>query len=365
MVEKPIFTTYSLPVSGGSFVAQLGLLSEVYDSQLRLNNGMFRSKSDYEPDLVFSASGGNISAYIGMAGKWTPEGILRVCQDIESEMFIRSWFPKSLNFLPTGLVGIFNGSLYQYGYGGRYLFNSYFTPFSITRTEVWTGTYNVDRRRAQFFCNRNEKDAYIKKDSFKDESNLYGEMPLEYLNGDVNTISDVVTASASIPLLVKAKAVNGENYADGGTMYASPSSLFTDELYKLVNGEFRLRGYYFSSYDMDTPDILKSISGTFGVSEINQLIHTNALLDRAALFKILYQLSGGDSEPIIRKDFPLLKRWGLVEILKIVNECSHCIINLYPAGSPSIKMNKFTIKDIVREIEKSRDDYGAIVWYLE
>lgn len=230
-------TIYCLPISGGGFVAQLGLLSELYEAKWIVAGRRFKGSKDYQPDLVLAASGGNVATYIAMAGDWASTGMMRNALKIEKSMFIRSWLPDHLHFIPTWVMGVVKGSVYREGYGAGYLFNSLFTPVTVQRTEVWTGTYDSNNKRAQFFCNLQKGKTLIRGDYFEDVSRLYGCMPLKWLAGDLDKIAVASMASASIPMLVCKQQLDGTGYADGGTMYASPATVMTAELYRLIMGD--------------------------------------------------------------------------------------------------------------------------------
>ena len=98
-------SVYCLPISGGGFVAQLGLLSELYVAKWIAEGKRLKGSKAYQPNLVFASSGGNVAAYIAMAGDWSPEGMTRVAEKISTPMFIRSWFPDYMSFIPTWIIG--------------------------------------------------------------------------------------------------------------------------------------------------------------------------------------------------------------------------------------------------------------------
>ena len=62
-------------------------------------------------------------------------------------------------------------------------------------------------------------------------------MPVKYLNGDLERTAIACMASASIPIVVSKQKLDGCKYADGGTMYASPTTVMASEIYRLVMGD--------------------------------------------------------------------------------------------------------------------------------
>lgn len=63
--------------------------------------------------------------------------------------------------ITSGFIGVFKGALYNHGTGSNELINKYLTSDSVTRSEIWVGTYNKDTGYAGMFCNRGFDNAYI------------------------------------------------------------------------------------------------------------------------------------------------------------------------------------------------------------
>ena len=124
-----------LPVSGGAFPLQLALIAE-------LSNPIHHINKNIEPDLVMASSGGNVAAYISLAAQWDGNKISDIAKNLHSSMFIQSWWPSYLKFMPSWMIGYFKGSLYCNGSGATELFEKMFTPETIAKTEIWTGTLN-------------------------------------------------------------------------------------------------------------------------------------------------------------------------------------------------------------------------------
>ena len=231
--QLPPLKVYALPISGGALVAQLAFLIEMFNARTKIDPDPINRY----PNLVLGSSGGNISAYIGMAGGWSEAGIIRMARMMESEMFIMSWWPPSLDFMPTSVIGIFNSSLYRRGYGVKTLFKNFLAPKRAQQIEIWTGTFNKTKMRAQFFCNKKEGTTYINEDRFEKDRVIYDCEPLTFTNGDLDLLAEITIASASIPVLVPNQPIRGNEYADGGTAYSSPLSVFSTELLRIVTGD--------------------------------------------------------------------------------------------------------------------------------
>jgi hypothetical protein len=366
MSETQSTKIYILPVSGGEFPCQLGLLSEVYYGILKLYNGSFPGGKCYSPDICLGASGGNISAYIGLASDWVPEKIQAICKEIESEMFIRNWWPGPLSVLPSGILGILSGkSLYRPGYGPFGLFNSIFTNSeSIQRSEILTLTFNETDRQPQIFSNRGKQNSNFNNEMFDYETIIgYQVDHLIYNNGDISKISETTTASYSIPLITQLKEIDTKKYGDGGISYASP---FTPM--KLIIGKnytptltHKLQMIYFCSYNVEDKDVDTSSfygdSNTLSVS-LKQMLNASILQDRwsgwqlLAMYGIQLQFERGTD---INSD-------ELGQIFSRINDKSYYLI-LYPKNSPHIDILNFNTNDILRVIEDSSKDYGYYLWY--
>jgi predicted acylesterase/phospholipase RssA len=226
-------TVYALPASGSAFVAEIALLCEVYAAKKMMKGGLFSGSKDYAPDLVLGSSGGNMSAYIGLAADWSEEGLIRVVKKLRDEMFVKSWLPKDLAFIPSWLLIPFNGSVFRQGIGAGKMFNSLFTKDTIKRVEIWTGVYDETNKKTQFFCNLSKDEAMI---SSNVESELYGLMPSIYLDGNLDLIAKASVASASIPGLVRKQYFLGNYYSDGACTYSSPLTAMCTEIIKVVKG---------------------------------------------------------------------------------------------------------------------------------
>lgn len=390
-MDKDKITIFNLPVSGGAFPCQLGLLCEFFDSITPIKE--FKRK----PDITFAASGGNVSTYLSMAGDWTSYGIYRVCKYVKPELFVNSWFPSGMGFLPTALIGIFKGSLYKDGYGADMLFNKFLTPKSIKETEIWTMTFNVDLFKTEIFCNLHQSECLVQPFDFNKDSYTYDCLDLHYIKTDdiIKKMAKVSHASASIPLLVQSQRINskpqseGGLHADGGVMYPSPSTVLKESIINIINGvdsdlkenEFiitptgeqktdvykkpkRMRYFYFEPYDLDSSyPLIERFSTTSALFE--QIFHSKMLLDRRVGIDVLMSLRSADSETIeseVHLNMTTKKLNSIISRLEDVAE--HYFITLCPAFNGKIAMTVFTTEDLMNLIKKTRESYTAKVWYI-
>jgi len=356
---------YVLPVSGGAFVSQLAFLIEVYKARTKLLEDVINNY----PNLVLGSSGGNISAYIAMTGSWTEAGILRISKKIQRDMFIMSWWPESLDFLPSSAIGIFKESLYRQGYGIRKLFTDNLNNKKVqSNTEIWTGTYNKTKSKAQFFCNKKEGTTLIDGDRFEKDRILLNCEQLIFTNGDLNLLADITIASASIPVLVKNQPIRNCIYSDGGTAYSSPLSIFTPELFRIIKGDkkYSLQLIYFSCCDLYTNEIDKNttngIAGEAGMT-INAMVSTLEILDRSKSIDLIKMLIE-NNETLKHEHHRSLNTDLLCEIFKMLKTKKHYILNLYPLNNESINLLDFNSDIVIDKIKKTQLAYAAHVWYI-
>ena len=210
---------YVIPSSGGKFANQLALVIEIYNI-LKV------------PECILSTSGGNLCSYISLAGDFTPEGIVRICRLINSKLFSTPWWPKYLNFIPSWIIGTFKGSIYKQGKGSTRLMRDIFTPYNISRIEIFTGTTERNTGKQQIFSNQDEKKSLIPNSIF--ESTINNCLPIRYANANIDIIAKICTASASIPVYVPDKKIEDKYYIDGGTTYWSPLSPLANTIDELT-----------------------------------------------------------------------------------------------------------------------------------
>ncbi len=390
---------YVLPVSGGALVCQLAFLIELYKARIKIDN----DRTKIYPHLVLGSSGGNISGYMGLTGGWSEAGIIRMAKMMERDMFLLNWWPENLDFLPSSTIGVFQNSLYRPGYGIKSLFRNNLTPARAQYIEIWTGTYNVTKRKSQFFCNKKEGQTFINKDRFEKERVLYNCEPLTYTNGDLDLLAEITIASASIPVLVENKPIHDCIYADGGTAYSSPLSVFASELLRIVTGnseittlnnnvnlveediianksknnnlnknnnltsdKYSLQLIYFSCYDLcnTTNDKLIPTNITRGAEmTINTMITTLEILDRSKSIDLIKYLA--EDNEVKHFHYPSLTTSKLSDLIKELETKKHYVLNLYPQGNPSIDLLNFNGQIVIDKIREIQTLYGGHVWYTE
>ena len=356
------FWVFSLPISGGSLCCQLAFLCEIYEARKILNGGKLSGKKSYYPNLCLGGSGGSVSSYIGLAGGFTTDGIIRCAKNLDPRSFSKPWIPKQLSVIPNIAIAVFKGSVYNNGYGARPLFQRLFSEKSISEVEIWNSAFNEDKKSNQFFCNRYQKDSVINQCYFNEEQFLFDSLKLKYMNEDIDLIADVAIASASIPLVVPNQRINKELYADAGVALPSPLTVFANEIYRIVtNQNSNLRLVYFFPYQSDRLNLKKETVLEQDIDTINQILHFSMLKDRNTSLTILNRLS----KCISHKYYPEMNTKKLSEVMRKLNEHKHYVIWIEPHGEPKISLTKFTPEDVIAKIEQTRNNYSIIAWYTD
>jgi len=349
-----------LPVSGGSFAAQLGLL------QLMLESGL------EEPELVLAASGGGVAAYAALCGEWTSPGISRVAGSLHNSLFARRWLSSS----PLSCaVGFFEGTFYREGEGLENVLRTYLNRESATRSEIWLSTCNIRRHKASLFCNLGPDESQLKEIEYLDES-LTQCLPPVYLGGNLSAIARAILASASIPTVVPPQIIEGEPHVDGGLYYASPLAPLQpvlaeqagDEPLHLlyVNGCDLERGVSFLSKparcDREGAVVDRSNLLDNGFLAAGGLVRGQLLADRLAGCQLVRGQGGGFHSALFH---------GTPENLELLEDfwaaASRSMVEVFPRASPetdalaggsyappSVDITNFSGRDVLRVMEEAR-----------
>jgi hypothetical protein len=356
------------PVSGGSFPKQLGLLDELIEQNTNHTN--YGDK----PDVSLASSGGNVSVYTALAGDYSIDGIERISRMLNSNLFLSSWWPGPVDFLPSWTIGFFRGAAYNHGYGVDTIFNQIFTNQTIGREEIWTGTTNMDVSRAQLFCNRSKDKSVLNMKNF--DPPLVGCTPPIYLDSNVDKIAQVSIASASIPTVVPEQEVDGMPLYDGGVLYASPLT----PLQNVIQGQREgLHIIYFSSFDMDSecpPGSEVYTMSQIGTTTFDEIIRGLCVKDRLTGVELIKSFGVVKTKSVIvdnrarerdciEKD-DIIVNGKLSDMLALSKNSYSSLLELYPIGNENDSLNlaSFTGEDVVALLEKTRKHYGVRLWYV-
>jgi predicted acylesterase/phospholipase RssA len=386
---------YSLPVSGGGFPAQLQQLIYIYNERQKATdtNENIGNYLEYTPDICIGSSGGNVSSYIALSGNWSEGGIKRVVKTLNSKMFSQTWWPGPLGFLPTWVLGIFEGAIFKPGYGPSRLLKAFSDDQSIQDVEVWSGTFNKTQKRTQLFCNKRKEDCYITEyyNTF-----TFKTMPLTYMDGDIDYISRVAVASASVPVLFKPVTIHTQytpegtedEFIDGGVTYQSPLTPLQDKIYSILRPGDALLDFdmtsspfpvpaptpisatlptksllhltYFSPYNMD--NTTEKTSSTLGTDTfLSYMTDASAVKDRYTGINLLQRLKTS-SQTIIMKD----SRRDPEELWELLRDHkdTHYFCFIYVLENNWIDMTNFTSQDVLNAMAEAEGNIEFLFFYV-
>lgn len=396
MVERnKILEVYIAPISGGGFPAQLQQLIYITEQKMKAFNTETEDVyTYYTPDLCMGTSGGNVSLYIALSGNFTEAGIKRVVSTLNPNMFSQTWWPTPLSFIPTWILGIFEGAVYKPGYGAESLLKAYNTKTSIQDIEMWNSAYNKTQKRTGLFCNKKNGDTFVSPITYS--SFDFKTLPLKFLSGNIPEIAKTVIASASIPLLFKPVEIDGDEYEDGGITYPSPLTPLQEEIYNCVNGITQPLSYavsesiyplpvstpeeqasllvkrdkevlhmtYFSPYNMDdTKDNTDSAlgNGTF----LSVITDISAVKDRYTGLNLLLRMKEPNQNiKVIDSRADENSIVNLHQYLQQYNN-THYFCELYVRENEWIDLNKFTPEDIFSKMNEAISNMEYLLFYVE
>ena len=334
-----------MPVSGGGFVVQL--------AALQLLSGI-----GFVPDVTLGSSGGNVAAYVGAAANWRWASIERIARELSNHLFVQSW--NSFRII-SYLMGYYKGELYNSGDGVEEFLKRHFAEDTIKHYELWTGTYNQQRQRACLFSNRSKGKTLLNPDIIDIE--MAQCLPPVYTNGDFTIIAKASLASASIPALVPAQEIFGENYVDGGVSSASPLTVMKEPIihYMKQTGE-PLHIVYINSDNLSTPgDIAINTALDRTKQAIDALIRSHGVIDRQIGYDII-RCHDPNSE-IHKDEFPCtpenLQRLGAIW------DNLHCsMLEVYPEQGIEVDITNFNGDDVLDKLAEVRDVCHCRLWWV-
>jgi hypothetical protein len=388
-----ILEVYIFPVSGGGFPAQLQQIIYYTEQKKIATNTSSEDGNylEYTPDICLSASGGNVATYIGLSGNWTEGGITRVVKTMNSSLFSQTWWPGPMGFLPTWILGIFEGSIYKPGYGPKQLLKAFSDTQSIQDVEIWSGTFNKTKKKACFFCNKTGSDSFISENTYNPFT--FKTLPLVYMDGDINLISKVTVASASVPILFQPVEIDGDEYIDGGISYTSPLTPMQEELYNIMKGITTPSAYdlvsspypipvrpvdspnlsdkrdrdllhmiYFSPYNMDNST--EKVDSTLGAdSFLSFMTDYSSIKDRYTGINLLERLKT-DVQSLNMVDSRTYGVENLNELLSLYKD-THYFCEIYVQKNDWIDMTNFTSQDILDKMTEAQSQIQYLFFYVE
>lgn len=335
-----------LNASGDGFIRQLAIMQHLCEI-------------DYVPDLTLASSGGNIVNFICAAANWNWAHIERIARDLKSSYFITPWCDVKLI---SKCVGFFNGNAFNHGEGANEFLKKYFTKESISKHEVWTGTYNKERQKFRLFCNKSRLASIINCDDI--DYDLTQSMEPSFADGDIDKIATFSLASAAIPSIVCPVEIDGELYVDGALCGSSPLTIMQGSIVKyLKNKNEPLHITYVNSKnlsaakDEDDGNLLKTYAYA-----VESLLKSNTLIDRLSAYE-LFNFNNYNDE-VKKINFPC----NYDELMKMKEKrkkVRYSLLEIYPTKNVSIDITDFDGEDIKEALHKIYGTCMCTFWYIK
>lgn len=334
---------FVLPASGGGFVSQLAILQHLCESEII-------------PSVTLGSSGGNVAAYIASAAQWKWAGIERIARELSQGMFITPW--SNISSIAS-IIGYFKANIYDKGNGVGDFLSRYFTSTTITKNEIWTGTYNKDRQQARLFCNRSRESSIL--DISYINYNLNQSMEPMFTNGNLELISQGNIASASIPALVPPQKIMNEDYIDGCVSGASPLKIMQEPILQYVkDNNVPLHIIYINSINLSNPDIkpIYNVVDTLKQST-HDIVRSQTVIDRLAAYELLRRYPGTMNE----EQFICNYR-NIQYVKRIQSLIRYSLLEIYPEKQYDIDLVNFTGNDIVSSMKTIYKQCLCRLWWL-
>jgi hypothetical protein len=358
---------YALPISGGFFPSQLAMVEWMNESKII-------------PDICLASSGGNVTAYIAMASQWNSASMRKIIPYLSNKIFVRSWFPDYLPYLPSLLRGYFLGSFLNVSSRFYTFFNTLFNSTTVQRTEIWSGTFNKSRGMTQLFCNKGQGTSMVHDDN-KSNNELLNYLPFTYLDGDLENLAKVCFASAAVPVVFPPIIIRGESHTDGGNSFSSPLTPMKDALITSFKGQ-TLHLTYITPHNINAPKLdvcYPPVEG--GVEKMNLAanygnattaggsMYSQGKYAISELLKSSYlqdRLAGLEVVGITVKSLFIEKIVSLEEFIQLQQsrlKTHRSFMEIYPLNDKNISIVDFTGQDIL-DIMNSQTHVGVRLWTL-
>lgn len=338
-----------LPVSGGGFVSQLGIIQHLCEAKII-------------PDVVLASSGGNVAAYVAAAANWKWPAIERISKELTQSLFLKPW--SSVSTLAF-IIGYFKGNVYSKGSGVHDFLLGHFTEETIKNYEIWTGTYNKNKQKARLFCNRKKSDSIINLDDEKDY-NLTQCMEPIFADGNIEIISKAGVASASIPAIVPAELINDEYYIDGGIAAASPLTLMQDQILRHIKIKNEpLHIIYINSIDLESTKLkhCHNVLDTWKQATYD-LVRSQTVIDRYSGYSMIRCQAKSPTDKLKHDEFKCDSKM-MEKIKKLQATFSYSMLEIYPTINIDVNLTSFNGNDVINCISKSYKNCKCRFWWIE
>ncbi len=329
-----------LPASGQNFICQLAILQHLCEI-------------NYEPSLLLGSSGGNLAAYIACAANWQSNHIERISKELKSYFFAQPWHDIKII---SGSIGFFNGNAFRSGEGLNTFMKTYFTNETITKYEIWTGTYNRDLQKFRLFCNKSKELSSINCNTI--DFNLTQSMEPYFCDGNIDKIAQAGLASAAIPGMIPSVIIDDHHYTDGATCGASPISIMREAILKCEYKEFHIT--YINSKDLSQAKIIPNhnLFDTWKQA-VNDLIKSQTLIDRLTTHDLLF-----NGKNVNHSSFKC-NHENLIDITNKRKTLKYSLLEIYPTQESDIDITNFNSDDIVRNLHIMYECCECHFWWMD
>ena len=323
------------PISGQNFVNQLAAYMNLLEFE-------------YCPKITLSSSGGAVVSSLVLSAQYDLTQLARNVHEVNSSRFVSSWVPECVDFIPSWIVGLFQGSLYKHAPDN--FFKKFMVPKILKDHEVWVMAYSLEDKGPAMFCSTSHENSILQR--CKRECKVSRSKLFYYLDGDVQTFGDAVMASSSIPTVVPCKVIDGKEYADGGMIYASPFTPFREQIEQIES--FHI--VYLSCIDLDNaeedpnPDNIVKLAKTTTTA----LVNSSLIQDRYACYTLIKSKGRTRHETMT-----------LEEYFKRRSEWHYSMLEVFPTRSESVDITSFTAEELCEKVATQRHHIGCRVWYVK
>lgn len=333
-----------LPVSGGGFGRQLSIIQHLCESCII-------------PELILASSGGNVAAYVAAAANWKWPRIEIIARNMSSNLFVCPWSAVSAF---SFVIGYFKGTMYNKGNGVEAFLNKYFNKDSITKYEIWTGTYNKKKQKACLFCNRSRDHSIL--DISCIDHDLTQSMEPVFNDGKIDCIANAGIASASIPATVPAQSIDGEDYIDGGIAGASPLTIMQEPILKYVREhQTSLHLIYVNSIDLSGTQTMQCNNVVDNFKQAaNDLVRTQTVIDRLAAYELLRCHPG-----LMHKEEFICNYANIERIKLLQSTIQYSLLEIYPTNDKDLDIANFTGEDVITSIRQTYNSCKCRFWWLQ
>lgn len=350
-------------ISGGCFPHQLSALRKL-------------SRSGLNPRVGIGASGGNVSLYLSLAGRWKPDGIERIASNLTEKFFIESWYPYISDYIPTELAILMSyskGSIYRPSDLSSKLFDLYFSPGDITETEIWVGAVNEKTGSLALFCNRCRDQSIIKGNRI--DRRMFKVEKLNWFSGDKDKICKSIVASSAVPTIVEPVLINDVRYVDCGVKFASPLTPLRDEIRAIAKeNNNSLHIIYLSGYDVESDIQVTPLNNMLQHGKVvgTHVVRAMVMHDRDSARQLITEMSSmcSNSGYVCYNDigdavihFRDIDNKAINKVYERLSNSKCCLFELYPTSPSMIDYTKFTGKDVVSMMNESDLTLKGRLWW--